>query len=156
MRIVRVHPRLRACLGFSFTIIGSLVTLLLLIDAAKGRLSWNQVGSGLKSVCLIAGGMGVFLYGIGWAFATTVNDEGLRGPNIWGLRRTISWNDIGSVRKVVAKGIPYLLIRSRSSKKQIWFCVLGFKEPAVLERLQAFITIEAASTPPRNSEEKSA
>jgi len=156
MRTVRVHPRLRACLALSFLGMGLVFALLMISDAAKGRLTWDKALLATKLVLILGSVMGLFLYAIGWAFATGVSDEGLSGPNTWGVRRTIRWDDIGSVRKVVVKGIPYLLIRSRSSKKQIWFCVLGFKEPTVLERLQTFITTEGASTPSSNSEEKSA
>jgi hypothetical protein len=138
MRSIRVHPRLRACLGWSFTIMGSVFALLLIADAAKGRLTWDKAELAIKIVCLIGAGIGLFLYGIGFVLTTTVNEKGLRGPSGW-VRRTIYWNDIGSVRRVVVKGIPYLLIQSRSSKKEIWFCVLGFNERPILERLQNFI-----------------
>jgi hypothetical protein len=122
---------------FAFFVIG---------DAAKGRLTWDKALLAMKLVLTLGSAMAVFLYAIGWAFATRISEEGLRGPNMWGVRRTIHWDDIGSVRRVVVKGVPYLLIRSRSSKKQIWFCVLGFKEAAILERLQAFIPAGDAST----------
>jgi len=107
----------------------------------------------MKLVLILGGAMGIFLYSIGWAFATRISDEGLRGPNMWGLRRTIQWDEIGSVRRIAEKGVPCLLIRSRSSKKQIWFCIFGLKEVAVLERLQAFIHAGDASTRLRKSEE---
>jgi hypothetical protein len=121
-----------------FTVVGSVFALLLIAQAATERLTWNKTELAIKIVCLIGGGLGLFLFGVGWVCATTLNDEGLHGPTLWGVRRTICWNDIGSVRRVVVKGIPYLLIRSRSSKMEIWFCVLGFNESAILERLQNF------------------
>jgi hypothetical protein len=138
MQSIRVHPSLRACLGWAFTIVGSVFALLLVIQAATGRLTWDKAQLVIEIVCLIAGGLGLFLYGVGWIFATRLNDEGLHGPTLCGVRRTISWTDIGSVRRVVVKGIPYLLIRSYS-KEEIWFCVLGFNERLILERLQDFI-----------------
>jgi len=138
MRSIRVHPRLRACIGWSFTIKGSVLALLLIADAAKGRLTWDKAELAIKIVCLIGAGIGLFLYGIGFVLTTTVNEKGLRGPSGW-VRRTIYWSDTGSVRRVVVKGIPYLLIQSRSSKKEIWFCVPGFNERPILERLQNFI-----------------
>jgi hypothetical protein len=110
MQSIRVHPSLRACLGWAFTIVGTVFALLLIVEAAKGRLTWDKAQLVIEIVCLIGGGLGLFLYGVGWAFATTLNDEGLHGPTLWGVRRTICWNDIGSVRRVVVKGMPYLLI----------------------------------------------
>jgi hypothetical protein len=121
MQSVRVHPPLRACLSFSFTIFGSLLVLLLIADVVKGRLSWDEVARAMAITCVIAGGIGLFLYAIGWAFATTIGESGLYGPTLW-WRTTISWNDIASVRRVTVKGIPYLLVRSRSSNKEIWLC----------------------------------
>jgi hypothetical protein len=138
MQSIRVHPSLRACLGWTFTIVATVFALLLIIEAAKGRLTWDKAQLAIGIACVIGGGLGLFLYGAGWAFAATVNDEGLRGATLLGCRKTIRWNDIGSVRQVTVKGIPYLLIRSRSSKKEIWFCVLGFDKSILLDRLQAF------------------
>jgi hypothetical protein len=128
----------------------------MIVDAIKGRLTWDKALLAVQLILVLGSAMGLFLYGVAWAFATTVSDEGLHGPNMCGLRRTIGWDDIGTVRQVVVKGIPYLLIRSRSSKKQIWLCILGFKEPTVLERLQTPITTAGAGTPATSSEEKSA
>jgi hypothetical protein len=110
MQSIRVHPSLRACLGWAFTIVGTVFALLLIVEAAKGRLTWDKAQLVIEIVYLIGGGLGLFLYGVGWAFATTLNDEGLHGPTLWRVRRTICWNDIGSVRRVVVKGMPYLLI----------------------------------------------
>jgi hypothetical protein len=129
MQSIRVHPSLRACLGWAFTIVGSIFALLLIIQTATG-LTWDKAQLAIDIACLIGGGLGLFVYGVGWVFATTLNDEGLHGPTLWG-RRTICWNDIGSVRRMIVKGIPYLLIQ--------WFCVLGLNERLILERLQAFI-----------------
>ena len=70
----------------------------------RGRVTWDKTELAIKIVCLIGTGMGLFLYGIGFALTTSVNKEGLVGPSGWG-RRTICWNDIASVRRVVAKGI---------------------------------------------------
>ncbi len=123
MQSARVHPPLRACLRFSFTIMGSIFVLLLIADLGKGRLSWNEVQRAMTITCVVGGGIGLFLYAIGWAFATTINESGLYGPTLW-WRRTIGWNDIASVRRVTVKGIPYLLIRSRSSNKEICLCNL--------------------------------
>jgi hypothetical protein len=138
MRSIRVHPRLRPCLGWSFTIVGTVFALLLLSDVVKGRLTWDKAQLAIEITCLIGGGLGLLVYAVGWVFATTLNDEGLHGPILSGVRRTIRWNDIDSARRVVVKGIPYLLVRSHS-KEEIWFCVLGFNERLILERLQAFI-----------------
>ena len=143
MQSVRVHPSLRACLGWAFTIAGTVLALLLTIEAAKGRLTWDKAQLAIGTICVIGGGLGLFLYGAGWAFAATINDEGFRGATLWGRRKTIRWNDIGSVRQVTVKGIPYLLIRSRSSKKEIWFCILGFDKSILLDRLQAFVESDA-------------
>jgi hypothetical protein len=139
MQSIKVHPSLRVCLGWTLTIVGTVFALLLIIEAAKGRLTWDKAPLAVEIVCLIGGGLGLFLYGVGWAFATTVNDQGLHGPTLLGRRNMICWNDIGSVRRVVVKGVPYLLIRSRSAKKEIWLCILGFNERSILERLQNFI-----------------
>jgi hypothetical protein len=139
MQGIRVHPSLRACLGWAFTMVSSVFALLLIIQSGTGRLTWDKARLVIEIMCLIGGGLGLFLYGVGWAFATTLNDEGLHGPTLLGVRRAICWNDIGLVRRVVVKGIPYLLIRSHSSKEEIWFCVLGFSEKLILERLQDFI-----------------
>ena len=105
---------------------GSLLVLLLIADLVKGRLSWNEVQRAVTITCVVGGGIGLFLYAIGWAFATTINESGLYGPTLW-WRTTIGWNDIASVRRVTVKGIPYLLIRSRSSNKEIWLCTLGLR-----------------------------
>ena len=150
MRSIRMHPRLRACVGWAFIIMGSVFALLLIAVAAKG-LTWDKTELAVKIVFLIGAGMGLFLYGIGFALTTTVNEKGLRGPSGCG-RRTICWNDIGSVRQVVVKGIPYLLIRSRSSKKEICFCVLGFDAKPILERLQGFIPASDSDKLKANSE----
>ena len=86
MHRIRVHPRLRAFLGWSFTIMGGVFALLLIADAAKGSLTWDKTELAIKIVCLIGTGAGLFLYGIGFALTTTVDEEGLRGPSGWGRR----------------------------------------------------------------------
>jgi hypothetical protein len=117
---------------------GGMLVLLLIADWVKGRLSWDEVQRAVTITCSVGGGIGLFLYAIGWAFAATIGESGLYGPTLW-WRTTIGWNDIASVRRVTVKGIPYLLVRSRSSNKKIWLCTLGFKEKPILERLQDFI-----------------
>ena len=68
MQSIRVHPSLHACLGWAFTIVGTVFALLLIVEAAKGRLTWDKAQLVIEIVCLIGGGLGLFLYGVGWAF----------------------------------------------------------------------------------------
>jgi hypothetical protein len=65
MQSARVHPPLRACLSFSFAIMGSMLVLLLIADLVKGRLSWNEVQRAVIITCVVGGGIGLFLYAIG-------------------------------------------------------------------------------------------
>ncbi len=133
MQSVRVHPSLRACVSFSFTVMGGVLCLLLITDLMKGRLSWDKVHLAVIITCAIGGGLGLFLYAIGWAFATTIREGGLRGPTMWGSGTMIGWNEIASVRRVTVKGLPYLIVRSHSSNKEVWLCILGFDDSIVLD-----------------------
>jgi hypothetical protein len=116
------------------------------VDSVKGRLSWDKAQRAISVIFVVGGGLGFFLYGLCWVFATKVDEAGLRGPTMWGSRATIGWNDIASVRRITVKGVPYLLMRSRSSKKEIWFCILGLNESSTLERLQAFTPSDHSGT----------
>jgi hypothetical protein len=58
---------------------GGVFALLLIADAARGRLTWDKTELAIKIVRLIGAGMGLFLYGIGFALTTTVNEKGLGG-----------------------------------------------------------------------------
>ena len=130
---------------------GGVFALLLIADAAKGSLTWDKAELAIQDSLSHWSRCGTFLYSIGFAVTTTVDEKGLRGPSGWG-RRTICWNDIDSVRRVVVKGIPYLLIRSRSSKKEIWFCVLDFNERLILDLLRDFVPATDSDEVRGNSE----
>ena len=138
MQSVRVHSSLRACVSFSFTVNGRRFMLAGDRRLDEGTPLVGQVQLAVTITCATGGGLGLFLYAIGCAFATTISEGGLRGPTMWGSGTMIGWNEIASVRRVTVKGLPYLIVRSRSSNKEVWLCILGFDDSIVLDRLQAF------------------
>src|SRR4029450_8959227 len=129
---------LRACVSFSFTVNGRRFMLAGDRRLDEGTPLVGQVQLAVTITCAIGGGLGLFLYAIGCAFATTISEGGLRGPTMWGSGTMIGWNEIASVRRVTVKGLPYSIVRSRSSNKEVWLCILGFDDSIVLDRLQAF------------------
>jgi hypothetical protein len=138
MQLVRVHPSLRACVSFSFTVMGGVLCLLLIADLVKGRLSWDKVQLAVTIICATGGGLGLFLYAIGWAFATTISETGLSGPRLLGRHNTIAWNDVASVTAVM-EGMPALIIRSISSKKVIWMETLGLDIPDTYRSIRQYV-----------------
>jgi asparagine N-glycosylation enzyme membrane subunit Stt3 len=77
MQSVRVHPPLRACMSFSFIVFGPILVLLLIADFVKRRLSWDKVQLAVTMICVLGGGLGIFLYAMGWTFVTTISESGL-------------------------------------------------------------------------------
>jgi hypothetical protein len=141
-----MYPPLRAWLFFSFTILSTVIVILIIIPLIHGlkenRMdfpSWEKLRLGATIVLVVGTGLGVLLFGLGWITATTADEKGLHG-GFWVLRTTIGWDEIASVQRVTDNhGIPFLVIRSRVSKKQLRLCVLGLEKSSLLERLQAFI-----------------
>jgi hypothetical protein len=84
--------------------------------------------------------MGVFLFGTLWVFATTISDAGLRGPTFWGRRITIGWNDVASVKQITVKGIPYLIVKSASSTRELWLCRLGLDVSRIYRHIRASVS----------------
>jgi hypothetical protein len=133
MQSIRVYPRLSACLRFSFTLLGGIIAFLVIFTLIAGLIkghapefpSLETLERTLLAVAVVRLGIGVFLFWTLWVYATIISDAGLRGPTFWARRITIGWNDVASVERITVKGIPYLIVKSASSKRELWLCRLG-------------------------------
>jgi hypothetical protein len=147
MRSVRLNPSLTSSLQFSFTLIGGVLTLLLMFDVIsyliKGRsihLPPLQTLERIVTVLVIVGfGLGVVLFAISWADGTTLSESGLRGPAFWGKPVNIAWTDVASVTRGFDKVWICLIVRSVSSKNEIWLYTAERDIPRIYRQIRAYV-----------------
>ena len=116
---------------------GSLFALLLIADAAKGRLTWDKTESAIKIVCLIAG-IGTFSL---WHWLRV--DHYRKRERI----TRANWGGVAErfIGTILAQCDEWLLKVSLFANPIAFIeegylvCVLGFNERPILERLQDFI-----------------
>jgi|ERR1700720_407910 len=144
---IRIYPPFSACLTFSAGLFGGLAAILALFaviaQLRRGRLIALPPGDTVMRMLIALGtvtlALALFLFALFWIAAVTLDERGLRGPTIWGRRINIDWNDVASARRVVVRGLPALLIQSRSTKKEIWLYSLGLNGRTLYNQVRAFV-----------------
>jgi hypothetical protein len=57
--------------------------------------------------------------------AWSIDSTGLKGRSYWGRHVELAWPDIERVVPTLFQGIPYVVVTSQTTKREIYACILG-------------------------------